>query len=716
MGGHLISVRVHVFGGLILIAAMVSSVLFEPTCMASGPVVVARTEWISERFGNSIFPDFIDLDGDGSNEMIISAEDEDSDNHRWGKFRIYDLPGYHLKFSVDIPGFVNAEYIDLQGDGIRELIIRSIGMGNSNITIISGKTFDTLWKSPEYYNSNSEYFISDVDADGEREMVWTGDNTPGGGESAHLGLAIHVFGTLTFKEKRNFIINCTRPYEFELKNIDSDPEQELIFRTHEMRINVDADTRIWVVDLSNQCVQWVTPNDPHVDRISELQYSDFDNDSQKEVLASFRQTDPVNGTVASLRLFSGDNGSLDWIENVSGSIQSFDQADVNGDGINELLVAADISEDYWSSEGRTTLKIIDPVGRRELWSIGPFQRNGLSGTYFYARDTNGDHIAEPIITNYTFGKNWTISKATDTILNGTDFSVMWKSPVHGGKTDPIDIADYDMDGIPEILLSDTFSDTDGKVKWRLLFCSTHDASEDWTSGIYDGAAAEIDWNSALQNSSAALFLRVIDDTDRFSQKIQFDMISRRPIWTSPSYNSAMVVTSNLIDGPDQELIFNGINWNDKGASSVLSIYDYKNHYMLWTSGVNDGSHGFLKTGDLDNDHLGEILTIEERDKGDTIDFFQLKILEFTPSLDSGQPPSKIDPSSPNQQNNGQTGGASASLVLTAAAVTSVSGSTGIAAFIILYRRRNRQVNDTEKKEVKPPPHELRPASELQFRQ
>jgi hypothetical protein len=698
-GKVLVNRASHILCALFITAIMLQPSIMDDSSGAEDKTLSVRKEWTSEKFGNCVWFESKDIDRDGTPELLAWVEQDDNNAKGLGRIRVYDQPGYALRYSADMPGAIHLKTIDLQGDGVQELLIVSTGIGNSNITIISGNEFKTLWHSPDFFDGPIHYQISDIDADGEDEIVWFGMYDNGSSGMDHIAVRIHAFGASSFKEKMNVPGIDGWTDEFSLVNLDGDPAQEFVFLTHEMRGNTLAATRIRVVDGNSHCVQWETADEPAVQMIVEPQFEDIDNDGETEIVTAFMENDTTGGTTSSVRVFSGGDGCLEWCSWVGSNINTVDIADINADAGMELLVAADSTINPWAQDGETTLKVFGPRDGRELWSVGPFPRHARMGTDLYASDLDGDRCAEIVITNFSAGKDWTASKASHTVLDGSNFTALWTSPQYGGKKARLDAFDQDNDGVPEYMVPDTIVGADGKLTGRLHIFSGVDYSEEWTSDVFIGGVVDAECVRVTGDPRPELVISTLVEKNGtagiYRQKYILDGETRKTLWSSPCRPEIEFEAANIVDGPGFELFCIGNTWKQAGSKTEMFLYDCSGFTRLWSSGDLSGSLDLKASGDIDGDGRGEVLTITERDKDNRVLDFQLTAWEF--SIPLGLEPVPADgsttlPDETAESTEYPANGGDSSVVLIAGAITIVSASTGAVAFMITRKKGKRAPN------------------------
>jgi hypothetical protein len=681
------------FSGLFMALSIILATVPENGSVAGGPGLSTRTEWSSEWYTHGLQYNLSDTDGDGTSELLVWVSSLDDGPKGTARLFVYDQPGYKLAFSARLPGDIRPDVRDLDGDGIPELAVVSMG-AQHNITIFSGRTYAVKWKSPDFCDSSLYYQVSDIDADGELELVWYGMYDTGSAPPAETGTRIHAYGASSYKEKLNLSDIDGWSDGFSLRDLDADAAKECVLVTHVWRGNCLAGTRLRIVDCASGRMQWETADDPAVDRFSQPQFADINNDSKLEVLAAVRETDPVNGSTSSLRIYSGENGSLIRSFNAGRNIQDFEAVDVDGDRCREILLTTCTEENPWSPTCTITLEVMDPMEDKVLWSLGPIPGTGQGGTSLDGRDLTGDGVPEIIVTNYTWGKTGLCSKASYTVLDGSDLSTRWTSPQFGGKTEDLVAVDQDLDGVLEIIVPDTAVGADGRPTDRLHIFSTDDFREEWTSGEFVGGIVSAECRQIRGDGTPEILLSNLDvkngTDDHTWQKILLDGGTRSTIWSSPRRPGVELESSNLVDGPGSELFVVGNTWKLGEWRSEMWLYDGSSFGLIWTSGRLADYYSMIATGDIDNDAHGEVLLWVERDNDGKLSDRRLAVYEFSAPLGPGTGPAGEEQRFPVvSENTAQpgTGGGAAPVLLAAAAITVASASTGATALVLSRRKR-----------------------------
>ena len=199
------------------------------------------------------YGNFVSNDTDGDDQLEIFYYRQD------GYMVAFDPPSYSRVLNLErtYPGFFPI-FKDLGMNGSTEIIIFYKGAGHFNCSIISGKTFLELWRSPDIEGKASFPETGDVDCDGHMEVVWCAyEQVPG---------RIYVFDAVSNKMDwvSPKIMGLPTSYvDVTLKNIDEDPAQEIIleYKTSLLEVYDGATFELQWAIRSNEGSYFWTPND-----------------------------------------------------------------------------------------------------------------------------------------------------------------------------------------------------------------------------------------------------------------------------------------------------------------------------------------------------------------------------------------------------------------------------------------------------------------------
>jgi len=414
--------------------------------------------WVSENFSASRIFKIIDLNNDGTKELVVAGN---------LGIRIMNKENGSIQsiISTEFPTF--AKFADVNEDGYRDLIIR-IKNGVSGIKSFSFSNSLTIpefiWEIAENIeNYGMELVFGDLNNDGEKELIT--DRISGG--------LISVFkasdGTLIRDKAR--VLEGTYAYGFnQIINVDNDTQNEFIFTGNVSSASNNGSYSITVYDFVDDAVQWSyeygwnTVNKGF--RMVPGSVADFNGDGVIDIVVSvFNNTlegatdlDGVNAPdIWTTLIYRGDNGlfqaRLDntYLEGV---------ADLNGDGVDEFIIksAPDSSkklrtystisgysfdgdfQKLWSKEKVrvvTKLPVDDEaVGVVYAGDVPAIVRVGSNDAVLLIEDINRDGVgdklmsfsgvtATPVVSDVAYlkdGKNFGFIDSTDSViyLTGND--------------------------------------------------------------------------------------------------------------------------------------------------------------------------------------------------------------------------------------------------------------------------------------------------------
>ncbi|MBP7432322.1 hypothetical protein KA996_02130 [bacterium] len=414
--------------------------------------------WVSENFGASRIFKLIDLNNDGTKELVVAGN---------LGIRIMSKENGSI-FSIiptESPAF--AKFADVNEDGFIDLVVR----GRWNIKDVRAYDFSSgvttpqmLWQIIENIEGYGfELTFGDLNNDGEKELIT--DRMKGG--------LISVFnaddGTLIRDNGR--IIEGDYAYGFnQIINVDNDTQNEFIFTGRTSSESDKGSYSITVYDFIQDAVQWGYEygwNTVNIGfRMVPGSVADFNGDGVIDIVVSvFNNTlegttdkDGVNAPdIWTTLIYRGDNGLLQarldntYLEGV---------ADLNGDGVKEFITksAPDSSkklrtystisaysfdgdfQKLWSKEKVRVLtktpEDTEDVGVTFLTNVPAIVKSGTNDAVLLIEDINRDGVgdklfsfsgvtATPVVSDVAYlkdGKNFGFIDSTDSViyLTGND--------------------------------------------------------------------------------------------------------------------------------------------------------------------------------------------------------------------------------------------------------------------------------------------------------
>ena len=331
-------------------------------------------EWHSK--GAHSYPDncfYCDTDKDGFEEIFL---------YSISSLVVLDPPSYSEVIRVEQSSVGNESSLpemdisieNLGGDGQLQIVVYSYDHITflSNWTVFSGKDFSLLWKSANIRIPHRNWFVDvhqiiDLDRDGQKEFIWTSNDS--GQEQMSARLNVYSI----FSHQMKWISSPYEDYpDVLIENIDSDPAPEII-------VHIDTENYTWILsslqvfDGSTFNLQWELPKRnnirmrlapyhelpngyyyPDIQDIngdtfgrSFVDYGirDITNDGVKDLIVEHQEYTDGNVTGSGIRVYSGLNGTLEWNASTTGSIPEYsfftraiDILDADNDGVKELLV------------------------------------------------------------------------------------------------------------------------------------------------------------------------------------------------------------------------------------------------------------------------------------------------------------------------------------------------------------------------------------------
>ena len=372
--------------------------------------VSPRIEWSMDFASNpgTPYPNFTDLDGDGSVEMAIYA------NY---VYTLFDTPSYNVLLTLDDPTIKDYQYIRFGNATAMDILITYQTNLHFNVSVISGKDFKETWRSPDIEGTLCEKAVRDIDADDQPEFVWaTFDGTT---------TCYYVFGAISHEpEWSSPPILHAEPYRSGwLQNVDDDPALEIL--ASGATCDYFGVNPISAYDGATHEMQWtISMPDPFHFEPWACSLTDINNDSGKEFVLPYISKGGTGHTICGLNVYCGRTGAFEWgIGPWPGDLHVASMADINGDGWMEILMDVTI----WNVDVTRTLIIFGPKENRTLWTAGPLSSSTDGSWNFRTDDLDGDGTPDVMLSKVIDhgGTDWT---GIFGVLRGTDFMERWISP------------------------------------------------------------------------------------------------------------------------------------------------------------------------------------------------------------------------------------------------------------------------------------------------
>jgi hypothetical protein len=416
--------------------------------------------WVSENFSASRIFKIIDLNNDGTKELVVAGN---------LGIRIMNKENGSIQSIIPTESPDFAKFADVNEDGFIDLVVR----GKWNSKDVRAYDFSSGVSSPQMIwqitenieNYGFELAFGDLNNDGEKELIT--DRISGG--------LISVFkssdGTLIRDKARVLEGNYANGLN-QIVNVDNDDQNEFIFTGNTSSENSKGSYSITIYDFVDDAVSWQyeygwnTVNKGF--RMVPGSVADFNGDGVIDIVVSvFNNTlegatdkDGVNAPdIWTTLIYRGDNGLLQarldntYLEGV---------ADLNGDGVDEFIIksAPDSSKKLrtystissysfdmggsfvklWSKEKvrvvTKTPEDTEDVGVTFLTSVPAILKSGTNDAILLIEDINRDGVGDkffsvsgvtptPVVSDVAYlkdGKNFGFIDSTDSViyLTGND--------------------------------------------------------------------------------------------------------------------------------------------------------------------------------------------------------------------------------------------------------------------------------------------------------
>jgi hypothetical protein len=589
----------------------------------AGPVLTVTQEWQSGPYNETPTMYTNDTDGDGKNELVMYL-----DTWGWGGragppgpgveehwIKVYDLPAYTLAWSLELNNSFYLELIDAGMNGSTQLLISQYDENGTWYELYSGKGFEKLWTSGHYAGSTTGQNLLDVDNDKALEMVFanyslTVDKM---NFTSTYESIIHIIDMKTGQSEWASPVIPKSVNSLETAQLDGDPALEIMAFWSLQDENYTTTNGLSVYDGSSHDLQWTQAWEPDVTGFYILDTGDFDGDRAPEVLldASWsNETEWAGGFM----MLSGTDGSSDWEKRFVNASLSMQTADINNDSRPELLVRESVTDaDYNTNE---TFRIFDLKAHSEVWSMGPFE-GGMFGrsASFTAADLTGDGVPEVVVTisNMTIDYiNFTFTYAFSYIVvDGKTLKTVWESSEFQGYGTTPQALPLDQDSDWELIVSESWTDTDGNEHGLIHVFDTTAWKEEWTSDDYGttvyGYGADVINDTRME----LLVIIVVQDPENGTHQALriLDGATHARLWSSPEGVDFTPSFDNLYGKAWNEisLLVAGTDESSGDTTATLVVFNDTDYKEAWRSDPLEGEGSFELRGDFDSDGRGEVM-------------------------------------------------------------------------------------------------------------
>ena len=554
-----------------------------------------------------------DTDGDGMSEVFCYGP---------GFLQAFDPPSYRMVLELD----GNDDYPrfrDLGGNGSVQLVVFYTGT-HSGCSVISGKDFIELWRSPDINGSLVYKTIKDVDGDGWDDFVWIRHHVISGQNATSVQIWSWENRTLEW-ESPPYMNETARYDRLTIQNVDTDPAQEIMAEIRDPESDLYDTESLQVYDGLTHQLQWEIVAD---EAVRYLTYGDFvddlDNDAKMEVLLEYRKTNSTGQNTSGLLLLSGATGAVLWNVTTAGNFSHPEVGDLDGDGGTEVLISG--RDGDYPDPHNATFEIFDLKRRERVWALGPCHANATEYGDIAAKDVDGDGASEILFSNVSSAESVGGYRPHEyQLLDGRNFSVLWSFSGTEGYFWYFDTASFCSTERPMILLTGRTVEDDGpyprETNGSLRVVSTDDFRELWRSPIYPGGI-ETRTDDFLNDSRKELLLIYHDPDSNMERAILLDTRTFDALWTSPASDSSFWLgtlwSMDIAGDAGPELFFvnesYGMIYSGNSVHSVtnttIMMFNGTSLEEIWRSETSNTGAWIWGAWDFDNDSNVEIILNE----------------------------------------------------------------------------------------------------------
>jgi len=642
---------------VLLMTASSFAALLPASGPRAGPGLTVAQEWLSGPYNETPYMIANDTDGDGLNELVMYLSPYDmgpggkGDPEYW--IRVYDLPAYKLAWDLNLTGSFQLELVDAGLNGSVQFLLTQSDENGTWFELYSGKNYQKLWTGPHNAGSMTGRYILDVDADKSLEIVFANYSWVGDKMNPMYESIVHVIELKTGQSEWESDAIPESVDNLLTTQVDGDAAEEImIFSSHTDENNSTVNS-LSVYDGASHALQWARSFDTDVTGVSLLDVGDFDGDRTREVLLDASWSNDTEWA-GGFMMLSGADGTSDWTRRFVNASLSMQTADIDNDTQAELLVTESLTDENYNTND--TFRIFDLKTHTEIWSMGPFEGGmfGNSAT-LSAVDLTGDGVPEVVVTiqNTTFDmENYTFTYTYSYIvIDGKTLKVKWESPEFQGYGGTPQALPLDKDSDWELLLTDSWTDSDGNSHGVIHVYDTTTWTEEWTSEDYGTAVYAYALDVINDSRPEILVITMVQDlangTTRQGLQI-LDADTHKLVWTGPEGVDFRPAFANLYGSARNEiaLLLAGGDQSSGTATTTLVVYNDTDFKEAWRSDPLDGAGSIellsmvdntTGQGDFDTDGLGELMLVTSVYNPDRTSSSSIRVFEFTE-----EPPKYVD--------------------------------------------------------------------------
>jgi len=412
-----------------------------------------------------------DLNEDGFDDVIVGANYADTNGVDSGMARVYSGKDGAIIYTFigddryTYFGESVASAGDVNGDGLNDVIIGiegddSFGANSGTVRVYSGKDGSEIHrffgeKSMDLFGESTDG-VGDVNNDGFDDLIvgTRGDDTNGtwSGKaqifSGFDGSVIHSF----YGEYSYFVLGVSVAG---VGDVNGDGFDDVIVgaKGDDTKGSSSGSARVYSGKDGTQLYKFYGSEADHLG-ISVSGLGDFNGDGFHDVAVGADRESSGLSYNGSVHIYSGKDGVELFTINGENPSGNFGRSvagigDINGDGINDLIVGSnDINDHYDFGSAELFVSIVDLDGDGLSDDVdGDDDGDGLSddyeveiGTLIKVADTDGDGLSDGIEVN--------IYRSNPLIIDTDGDGLSDEVEVHEHNTDPI-VADSDGDGLSD---------------------------------------------------------------------------------------------------------------------------------------------------------------------------------------------------------------------------------------------------------------------------
>jgi len=602
------------FAFVLMLTATSLTALFPAAGQRGGSALTVTREWNGGPYNSTPGTIVNDTDGDGQNELVLWLGSGQfgpggrADGENW--IQVYDLPGYTLAWMANFTQSFDLELVDAGQNGSVQILLTEYGELGTTFELISGKGYQSIWKSPAFSGSIYYRTLAEVDADGDLELVFGNETMTGDKLNFTYDSRIQIYNLESGQEEWESAGLDAQIGSMGAANIDADPALEILMITFLTDENYTQHYSLSVFDGATHSRQWTLSSTEGFTGLSLAYVGDVEADRAAELVVQFGQGGGREESRTGFLVLSGSSGAEEWGLNFTNASLSLQVADIDNDTVLELLVSlTEMDEDYNSN---LSFLIYDLKSHDRLWSLGPFPGSiFMGGSSMYASDLDGDGIPEIIIQNNTYDfMNGTSTNSWD-VYDGQTFSLLWDSPEFSG-FGYLQALPLDTDSQWEIMVPESWTDADGNDHGLVHIFASGTYTEEWKTGDY-GCSVSYAYGVDVVNDSRLellimLYMYDSENDTYLHQLLILDPDTHAVLWYSPKLPDFQPYFATLYGSPKNEIILISQEGDPRqGTTSRLLVFNDTTFEEAWRSDILEGSAELAQTGDFDSDTPGELL-------------------------------------------------------------------------------------------------------------